>query len=253
MKLQALELAGQGHCVFPCAANKSPLTLRGFKDASVDFEVIDSWWTHWPDALIGVPTGEKFVVIDADLQHVEAQVWYARANLPLTRAHVTRSGGRHLLFQPQGELRCTAGKLHPHIDTRGQGGFIVWWPACGLEVLHENVLAPVPDWILRALTREPGKFAGLRYLATPISVDTPQSAARKLEGILRTIAQATEGTRNQICFWGGCRLAEMAAVGLLSRDTAMALAIEAATRSGLPRLEAIRTLQSAFRLGGQWT
>jgi hypothetical protein len=247
MKLQALELAALGCGVFPCNADKSPLTLRGFKDASVDFEVIDSWWTQWPDALIGVPTGEKFVVIDADLQHTEAQVWYARANLPLTRAHVTRSGGRHLLFQPHHDVKCTASKLHPHIDTRGQGGFIVWWPACGLEVLHENVLAPVPDWILRALAREPGKFTGVRYLATPISADTPQSAARKLEGILRTVAQATEGTRNQILFWAGCRLREMAAVGFLSRDTAMALAIEAATRSGLPRLEAIRTLHSAFK------
>jgi hypothetical protein len=242
MKLRALELASQGHRVFPCAANKAPLTPRGFRDATADSEVIDSWFTHWPDALIGVPTGDKFCVIDCDLQHTEAQVWYARAKLPLTRAHVTRSGGRHLLFQPHEEVKCTAGKLRPHIDTRGQGGFIVWWPACGLEVLHENVLAPVPEWVLRRLRPEPPPLP-----PSIMALATPQVAARQLEGIVRTIGEAQEGQRNCILFWGANRLAELAAAGFLSRDNAMAIAIEAATRSGLSSFEAQRTVLSAFR------
>jgi hypothetical protein len=241
MIAHAQKLAAHGHVVFPCRQDKAPLTPRGFKDASTDAGTIARWWTTWPDALIGIPTGDKFVVVDCDLQHIEAQYWYAHANIPATRTHTTRSGGRHLLFQPHPEVRCTAGKIHPHIDTRGHGGFIIWWPACALEVLHDEVLAPVPSFILRALSR-PAPSPPLASIAP-----TQETAARQLEGVVRAVAQAPEGQRNCLAFWGGCRLAEMASLGLLSRSTAMDIAVEAATRNGLPYREARRTVESAFK------
>jgi Bifunctional DNA primase/polymerase, N-terminal len=245
VKIEALQLAYDGHRVFPCGTNKAPLTPHGFKDASRDIETIDTWWTRWPDALIGVPTGAKFVVVDCDLQHPEAQHWYARANLPMTRKHTTRSGGRHVLFQPNDAVTCTAGKVHAHIDTRGLGGFIVWWPATGLEVLHANVLAPVPQFILRALAREPAPPP--HYISAPRAIDTPAIAERKLFGVIRTIARAPEGQRNTVTYWGACRMFEMAAAGVITRDEAIGLTVEAAIRSGLPQHEAYRTAISAER------
>ena len=141
--------------IFPCDNDKRPFTAHGFNDASTDPDLIRRWWTRWPDALIGVPTGIKFCVIDVDLQHPEAQEWYGRANLPVTRTHVTSSGGRHLLFQPHDEFRCSAGKIWKHVDTRGRGGYIIWWPAEGLEVLHAGTVAEVPGWIIAKLNPPP--------------------------------------------------------------------------------------------------
>ncbi len=233
--------------IFPCDNDKSPLTLHGFKDASSDPDIIRRWWTKWPDALIGAPTGIKFVAVDVDLQHAPAQEWYGKANLPVTRTHVTRSGGRHLLFPPHEKFKCSASKISRHIDTRGLGGYVIWWPAEGLAVRHATELAPVPEWILAKLN-PPTLVPPVS--STPAQPISAEHAQRKLDGIIRKIATATEGERNHLAYWGACRLAEMTAQGELGRIAALDIAVEAAARTGLPRCEAFKTAQSAFRMIG---
>jgi Bifunctional DNA primase/polymerase, N-terminal len=226
--------------VFPCDNDKRPFTAHGFKDASNDPDLIRKWWTRWPNALIGVPTGIKFCVVDVDLQHPEAQEWYGKANLPVTRTHVTRSGGRHLLFRPHDEFRCSAGKIWKHVDTRGLGGYIIWWPAEKLEVLHAGTFAEVQGWIIAKLNPPPPPASSTPPL-------TGDRAPHKLAGIIRTIAGASVGERNHVTFWGACRLAEMVAENTISQAEAINLAIEAAARAGLPNHEARRSAASAFK------
>jgi hypothetical protein len=239
----ALKLAERGVPVFPCKPDKRPYTANGFKDASIGLAQVKEWWKRWPDALIGVPTGEKFVVLDLDFKHPEAVDFYAKANLPLTRAHVTRSGGRHLLFKPHEGFKCSNGKLWRGVDTRGKGGYIVWWPAEGLEVLDGGVLVDVPEWIIKKLNPpEPERVPIHRPLPT---IDF---ACRKIEGIIRTIAMADKGERNSKLFWGASRLKELHEQSIIpSRDDAFGLAVEAAMRAGLSHIEARRTVASAFR------
>jgi len=240
----ALRITEKGHAVFPCDKDsKAPLVPHGFKDATINAELINRWWRQFPNAMIGVATGEKFVVIDCDLQHPEAQQWYARANLPPTRTHVTRSGGRHLLFKAHDKVGCTASKLWRHIDTRGQGGYIIWWPAEGLEVLHGGTLTTVPDWIIQRLN-PPEPVYPAPQSKRPL---TTESVHAKIEGIFRAIASARPGERNSLLHWGACRLAELVAQSLLSSTNAHDIAIEAARRTGLPYPEALRTVKSAFR------
>ena len=245
----ALNLARKGIAVFPCKnmpgdkeQNKAPLTPNGFKDATTDIATIEGWWRRWPNALIGVPTGDRFVVVDVDCQHADARDWLRRntALIPPTRTHLTQSGGLHFLFAPHAGIKCTTSKLGPHVDTRGAGGYIIWWPACGLEVLHADVLAPAPDWIVDAL--KPPRAEPRDHAA----IDTPVHARAKLGGIVRTIAAAPEGQRNSITYWGAAKMADMVEAGLLARDTAIRLIVEAASRCGLPSWEAQRTAQSGL-------
>jgi hypothetical protein len=249
----ALDLAARGLPVFPCRPDdelvdgelfkaKSPRTARGFKDATTDESKIRQWWIRQPDSLIGTPTGIHFVVVDLDLQHVATQRWYDqnRPRLPLTRTHYTRSGGRHLLFQPNDGVTCTAGKIARGVDTRGRGGYIIWWAAHGLDVLHAGVLRPVPDWLIEALHPP----APPRSSSPP---PIPARADRSINGLIRAIAGAREGERNQVTFWGACRFAELVQQGALGEADAVDIIIEAASRAGLPALEARRTAQSAFR------
>jgi hypothetical protein len=250
---QAFSLAGKLP-IFPCRNHggspddKSPLTKHGFHDASQDRNQVREWWAQFPSALIGVPAGVKFVVVDCDLQHREAQEWYGRANLPVTRTHYTRSGGRHLLFKPHPDVGCTAGKIAPHIDTRGIGGYICWWPSETMAVLHAGVLAAVPPWIIERL-RPPelhSRDVGAVKSAGKLAHDDV-TTGRRLSGIIRTVASAQEGSRNAVVFWGACRLGEMVAAGEIDRADAIALSVEAASRTGLPRAEAEKTAISGIR------
>jgi hypothetical protein len=246
-------LARQGVPAFPCKnvpndpeQHKAPLTDRGFKDASTDEAVICGWWQCWPNALVGA-VAERFCVIDIDLHHAEARAWLDRHRnkIPITRTHRTQRGGVHLLFRPHAEVGCSVGILAPHVDTRGQGkGYVIWWPAHGFEVLHREVIAVVPKWIVTALrpaTPEPmSRATSLKRLS-----DTFVTA--KLAGIISRAASAQEGERNSVAFWCGCRLAEMVRDQMIGREEAMALLIEAAARSGLAQREILKTARSAFR------
>jgi len=83
MMLSALWYVRQGFAVFPlwwpnggrCACPKGdacpspakhPMTATGFHDASADEEQVKAWWSKWPTANIGLPTGHDFDVVDID-------------------------------------------------------------------------------------------------------------------------------------------------------------------------------------------
>jgi Bifunctional DNA primase/polymerase, N-terminal/AAA domain/Primase C terminal 2 (PriCT-2) len=143
----ALALASKGFKVFPCKPDKSPYLSNGFKGASTDEGKIRRWWEVWPDALVGVPTGQGLSVLDIDLKGatVEERLAQLPQALPQTRMHVTRSGGRHYVFSDAtGALRTRAGLL-PGIDTRGKGGYVVWWS----DGPPNGDVAPLPKWLVK--------------------------------------------------------------------------------------------------------
>jgi hypothetical protein len=87
-------------------------------------------------------------LLDVD---VEGLAWFEehrRLIFPKTRLHRTRSGGLHLLFRHHVGLRCSAGRIAPGVDVRGDGGFVIWWPREGFGVEGREP-APWPDWLLR--------------------------------------------------------------------------------------------------------
>lgn len=159
----AIKMASLGLPVFPCDSKKKPLCAHGFKDATTDADQVRAWWEQYPYALPGVPTGKttEIFVLDVDEKggkdgHATlAQLGY---EIPPTRSHKTQSGcGRHYLFRMPAdvELRGTAGKIGPGVDTRADGGYIVWWPAIGLPVDNAQSLLPIPQWLLDATARAP--------------------------------------------------------------------------------------------------
>jgi hypothetical protein len=48
------------------AVGKHPLTAHGLKDATSDSVQLAQWWRRWPQANIGLVTGELAEVLDID-------------------------------------------------------------------------------------------------------------------------------------------------------------------------------------------
>jgi hypothetical protein len=148
----AVELAGEGIPIFPCNPDKTPRTLSGFKDATTNFEQIDKWFLD-SDALIGVPTGKQFFVVDID---PKGEDWYTQnqARLDCACINKTRRGWHLAYAAPVGAtIKCSASRLAPGVDVRGDGGYVIWWPGEGLATTGTiNDIGPAPDWLLQELT-----------------------------------------------------------------------------------------------------
>ena len=154
---EALSLAARGWPVFPCHPNdKRPLTPGADKDAdgapidgtgglyfaTTDEAQIHAWWRQWPEAMIGLPTGDKIgtFVLDLDPKDGETpeglltrlQAACALTSLPPAPMVRTPRGGLHLYFaMPDGVPignRANAGAEHfglKGIDVRGTGGYVI--------------------------------------------------------------------------------------------------------------------------------
>jgi hypothetical protein len=159
--------------VFPVRPDKAPYTPNGFKGASLDPAMIRHYWRKFPDANIGIPTGEAsgWLVLDSDPRHggdvsltalIEA---HGDEWLETLQAR-TGGGGHHIIFAyPQGSnIRNSAGKIGEGLDVRGEGGYIIAAPslhASGRRYEWLNNLKPIqpPEWLLKLLTEERGASA----------------------------------------------------------------------------------------------
>jgi hypothetical protein len=244
----AIELGKQGYSCFPCRADKRPVCAHGCNDASTDEADLKALWSEFPGPLIGVATGppSQICVVDID-RKPEALAWWStnKANLLPTRAHRTRSGGIHLVYGVLDGLRNSASKIAPGVDVRGDGGYIIWWPAAGCPVLSDSPCARFPswlEWLIAPLEPPERKISGLKFSSGP------HERRARLEGLVKAVLTAPEGNRNACLFWAACIVADMAAE-LAGPEYAEAIeALHFAARDiGLPDIEIRRTIKSAER------
>jgi hypothetical protein len=169
----ALALAARGFHIFPCRPrDKRPATVNGLKDATTDPDIIRAWWRQQPDNNIAIATGPASGVFVVDVDGLDAEATLRRLEaeheaLPST-VEVITARGRHIYFKwPQEPVRNSAGKIGPHIDVRGDGGYVLSPPSIhpsgrrySWSVDSANYIAEAPGWLLT-------KQNGVAIRATP--------------------------------------------------------------------------------------
>jgi len=163
----ALSYARQGWPVLPLKARgKRPLTGHGLKDASTDPAQIGTWWNRWPDANVGVGTGEAsgFIVLDLDRRgqtdgaHVAHALWgFAPEDGPCVRT----GNGMHCLFKHPGftvKNRTGGRALADGVEVKGEDGYVVAPPSVHPNgrryewiVEPDDELPECPGWLLTEL------------------------------------------------------------------------------------------------------
>jgi hypothetical protein len=260
LRSAALHLAAKGKPVFPCRPlGKEPLTPNGFYDATVDRAVVLAWWGRWPDANIGLRTGQAsgLFVLDIDTYRggmdTFARIAAYGEGLATLEA-TTGRGGLHLYFSlPDGvELgNSEAGikaRFGEAVECRGEGGYVIAPPSRlpeGRYSWGSGQLLPVPAWLVEILTTpEPTQARPASSMARVLPISGDRLLAR-FNALLEDVAQQTEGNRNKLLFWAACRLHEYQAEGAPRGWTD--LLIQAGVAAGLDEAEARRAVLSGLR------
>lgn len=142
---------------------------HGFKDATRDPEIIERWWTEYPQANIGVATGASsgVDVLDVDPRHGGdhslSDIESEHEHIPATVECLTGGGGRHLYFKHTPGLRCSNGGIAPGLDFKTTGGYVVGHGslhATGLKYAwewsadpDEVPIVPLPPWLLATVAK----------------------------------------------------------------------------------------------------
>ncbi|ORE94116.1 phage/plasmid primase P4 family protein [Stappia sp. 22II-S9-Z10] len=279
----ALAFAARGWPVFPCnpvaddpKGSKRPLTEHGLKNASTDEDVIRTWWSRWPEALIGLPTGAGLGAFVVDLDPREkscTELWadleeLIGASLGEPIVAETQSGGWHLYFawpelagsEKLGNRSGTRSGLPAHVDVRGEGGYVIappsimsngrrykWrqGPAMGLTRAPEELL----DCILRrgrfARSERPAVTAGPM---PDVSDRIRKYALSALDAEIRRVQGARDGERNETLNAAAFALGQLVGAGALAESVAAASLENAA--SAWPNLKKSRgTIKSGLAAG----
>ena len=248
----ALVFAREGIPVFPCVADgKRPLTGSGFHEATRDTDQVRRWWSRWPRANIGMPTGAPsgIDVVDIDVATTESgfAAFERATNAGLVAGELARvrtpSGGLHVYYPAHDNQRCWQA-ASAHIDFRGDGGYVIVPPSV---ISKETGTAGYRLFSLSAAGGKPIDAAALRRFIDP---QTPAMRTRLLavasaepSRLARWVSGLQEGERNRGLFWAACRLAEAGVEPAVTFDSLG----PAAEHAGLPPREVAVTIRSAYR------
>lgn len=247
----ALSYAQRGWAVFPCTG-KRPRTEHGVKDATTDADQIRTWWTTWPNANIGLATGQVSGLYVVDIDDLDA---LSSLTLAPTLVASTPRGGLHYYYErPDGDgWGNTAGKLATKVDTRGDGGYVIA-PGSSIdgtryEWRQERDPAPLPDELRIRLRPVERRTGDRRMPALPIN---PTSwANRALLNEVDALAHAEPGGRNdalnRCCF----ALGQIVAGGHLSEAIVVDAVARTALAIGLSQAEIKATIASGMRAGAE--
>lgn len=255
--LSACELIRFGWRVFPLASfSKIPAISskkggQGCKDATDDEELLGTWDRRYPNANLGLACGQQsgVIVIDFDQRNGSDETIKLLASrrqyFPPTVEVRTWSGGTHLYYRWLPEIKNSKSKLGPGIDVKTTGGYVVAPPSrikcseTGKTGKYEWVNSPLggelprlPQWAVVALKTNPEQKL----------INKKSDFKGDFSPVFRYIETAASGQRNNILYWAARKAAES---GKDDGQTKSDL-LQAAQNCGLDRIEAEKTIRSAY-------
>jgi hypothetical protein len=250
----AARLAARGWHVFPCLpGSKRPAVDRWEQRACADPGLVQRYWPG-PRHNIGVAPGPSgLVVIDLDPPDGRAHLEALGHGIPATfTVSTSRPGGEHLYFaMPSGRgIRNSAGKIAPHFDVRGAGGYVIGPGSVvggrAYRITRDCPAAPLPAWLADLAAPAPAPMTP--GPAMPLRPADGYAAAAVRAEIGAVIA-APRGTRNDQLNCSAFSLGQLVAVGVLDEEQVAEALRRAAERNGLLADDGSRQCEATIRSG----
>ena len=215
----ALAYEAKGFSVIPLKPkDKIPLipSWTPYQISRADREQIGQWWRTWPDANIGIVTGDISGICVIDCDSPEAATALKPTLGDMADVAVAATGkGFHLYYAHTGKLSNKAG-VKQQVDFRGDGGYVVAAPS-----VHAN--GKVYQWIkpLNGHLRElPPEFVKA-MTAPPVDIGAPKpkfDTAGALAGL--PVGRRDEGIFKLACKLRGADVPYETAIDLCEQAAA---------------------------------
>lgn len=213
----ALTYAKAGWPVFPLQpGTKDPFKgSHGFKDATTELARIVQWWSTWPSANIGTPTGVLYDVLDIDARATghgfDRADRLAAAGLlrGAVARSLTRNGGEQWYYPAADQQsRSIKGQF---IDIKANGGYVVAPPS--VVPADEGVDGPGQySWLEFHTTSQglPLDGAAIKMFLDPPkhsdNIDrTPLRRTGNIGPLQDWLSGQVEGNRNNALYWAAGR------------------------------------------------
>jgi hypothetical protein len=159
----ALRYAEKGLSVIPCKPDKTPfIPWKPYQTNKATPEEIRNWWVKWPEAMIGIVTGEisGLLVIDADNDEARRTIQDLLPDGLVIPIAKTPRGWHYYFLYPVGAGLTSGAGVLPGVDFRGNGGYIIappskreggtyaWLPGLSID---EVAPTPTPDAIINII------------------------------------------------------------------------------------------------------
>ncbi len=250
----AIEATRRRWAVFPCRpGDKRPAVPDWEHRACSDPELVARYWPSIRHN-VGIAPGRcGLAVVDLDPPDGRAHLEALGHELPVTfTVSTARPGGLHLYFvTPAGMvIRNSAGKIAPHVDVRGAGGYVIGPGSVvgghAYRIVRDSPPGPLPGWLAELATRRPAPASP--GPAKPLRPADGYAAAAVRAEISALIA-APAGTRNDQLNRAAFSLGQLAAAGLLDEGQVAAALLRGADRSGLLADDGQRQCEATIRSG----
>lgn len=242
---------------------KTPLTSNGFKNSTRFQHIVNRWWSDWPDAAIGIPTGEAagFFVLDIDnkpggangfewLDEMEAE----HGPLPETARVSSPNGGLHIYFKYVAGTR-NRGTLGAGADIRSEGGYVLaagsvmsdgrayrWSDPCdGIPPI-----ANAPQWLLDLVVR---KQAPATSTTAPTTQTNSAYVNAAVDRELADLSSTGMGNRNNALNDCAFNLGTFVGAGVLTESEARALLQDVARGWGRDWARCAKTIENGLEAG----
>ena len=169
---------------------------------------------------------------------------------------LTPRGGFHFWFRYSGPIPCTESRIAPHVDTRGDGGYVAVVPSVTVNGTYswlgdpDAELAIAPDWLIDLARKKPRPTIAERAVAG-INHGGRSGAYGQatLDRECAALAAIASGGRNNALNRASFRLHQLVAGGELHRDEVVERLLDACHRNHLIEDDGLRSVQATIRSG----